>query len=265
MGGAVARASQTAVSTDRGVSETVSFVLVFALVTASVGVVYTTGVSELRSVRNAERVENAQRAFDVLADNLRDVIGGAPSRGTEIKLASATLRSADDASMNVTVDPGGDGGAPPVSWQYALSPIVYDAATGGDIRLSNGAVIRDSERGSAAVLRAPPFVVDDDRVRLALIKQEHVGPAAVGGSQTVRVRMAAGRARLFYDDASVVHDVRVNVTTPYTDAWARYYESAGFDCSETDAPDGAAPGTISCSTTAERVSVVWVRVRTSFE
>jgi len=248
---------------DRGVSETISFVLVFSLVIASVGTVYAVGVSELEATRDAERVENAQRAFDVLADNVRDVIEGAPSRGTEVKLADATVRSVDDARMNVTVDPAGEA---PRFWEFSSSPLVYDAATGGEIRLSHGAVVRDSDRGGASVVRGPPLIVDDDRVHLTLLRQEHVGSAAIGGSQTVRIRTAGSRARRFYDEDGVAHDVRVNVTTPYTDAWARQYESSGFDCTEVSEPSANASGRISCSVSdVDRVTVVWIRVTTSFE
>ncbi|MDQ2053003.1 hypothetical protein [Halobellus sp. H-GB7] len=249
---------------ERAVSETVSFVLVFALVVASVGTVYAVGVSELETARDAERVENAQRAFDVLADNLRDITEGAPSRGTEVKLSEATLRSVDDASMNVTVDPDG---ASPTYWEYALSPIVYDVEAGGEIRLSNGAVLRDSERSGSAVVRGPPLIVDDDHIQLTLIRQEHVGSAVTGGSQTVRVRMAATRSRLFYDNESVNHEmVRVNVTTPYTDAWGRHYESAGFACTEISEPAPGTPGRVSCTVNdVDRVTVIWVRVTTAFE
>ncbi len=249
---------------DRAVSETISFVLVFALVIASVGTVYAVGVEELEAARDAERVENAQRAFDVLADNVDDLREGAPSRGTEVKLAAATLRSADDARINVTVDPNGSA---PSSWEAPLSPLVYDVEAGGQVRLSNGAVLRDSARGTATVVRGPPLVIDDDRVLLTIVKQEHVGSTAVGGDRTVRVRAAASRPRRFYDNESVTHDsVRVNVTTPYTDAWSRHYESVGFACTEVDAPGPNAPGTVSCTVNdVDRVTVVWLRVTTEFE
>ncbi|WP_049987932.1 DUF7289 family protein [Halobellus rufus] len=249
---------------DRAVSETVSFILVFALVVASVGTVYAVGVSELEQTRDAERVENAERAFDVLADNLRDVLDGAPSRGTEVKLADATIRSADDARMNVTVEPDG---ASEEWWNFSLRPLVYEAAAGGEVRLSSGAVLRDSPDGGASVVRGPPLIVDgDDGVRLTLVKSEHVGTEAVGGSQTVRVRTAASRPRLFYDREGG-HDVTVNLTTPYTDAWERQYESAGFDdCTEVREPTPDSSGKLSCRISdVDRVTVVWVRITTSFE
>ncbi|RLM90208.1 hypothetical protein D3D02_05420 [Halobellus sp. Atlit-38R] len=251
--------------TDRAVSETISFILVFSLVVASVGTIYAVGVSELEQTRDAERIENAERAFDVLADNLRDVLDGAPSRGTEVRLADATVSSVDDATMNVTIDP--DSGPAPDPLPIRLRPLVYEAAAGGEIRLSNGAVLRDSARGEASVVRGPPLIVDGgDRVRLTLIKQEHVGTTAVGGSQTVRIRAAASRPRLFYD-AEGGHNISVNLTTPYTDAWARQYESAGFDnCTEVTEPTAGSPGKLSCNVSdVDRVTVVWVRVTTSFE
>ena len=252
---------------ERGVSETVSFVLVFALVVASVGTVYAVGVSELEATRDAERVENAQRAFDVLADNLDDLLEGAPSRGTEVKLAEATLRSTDDARVNVTVDPNGSA---PSSWESSLSPLVYDVQSGGQVRLSNGAVLRDSARGTATVVRGPPLVIDDDRVLVTIVKQEHVGSAAVGGDRTIRIRMDASRPRRFYDNESVDFDmVRVNVTTPYTDAWGRHYESVGFDCTEVAAPTADSSGRVSCTvenvSDIDRVTVVWLRTTTEFE
>jgi hypothetical protein len=250
---------------DRAVSETISFVLVFGLVVASVGTVYAIGVSDLEATRDAERVENAQRAFDVLADNVADLREGAPSRGTEVKLAESTLRSTDDARLNVTVDPGG--GATPVSWEAPLSPLVYDVEAGGEVRLSNGAVVRDSGAGGASVIRGPPLVVDDDRVHITMLKAEHVGSVAVGGDRTVRIRTAAGRPRLFYDNDSVTHDtVYVNLTTPYPDAWGRHYESVGFACTELAAATPDTPGEVSCRVDdVDRVTVVWMRVTTSFE
>jgi hypothetical protein len=254
---------------DRGVSETISFVLVFALVVASVGTVYAFGVSELEATRDAERVENAQRAFDVLADNLNDLLEGAPSRGTEVKLAEATLRSADDAAINVTVNTA-DGTQAYTSEQMLLSPLVYDVQAGGQVRLSNGAVLRDSERGTETVVRGPPIVVDDDRVLITMIKHEHVGTQAVGGDRTVRIRMAASRPERRYDNETAEFDmIRVNVTTPYTDAWGRHYDSVGFDCNETEAPTANSSGQVSCTvenaSDVDRVTVVRLRVTTEFE
>jgi hypothetical protein len=252
------------------VSETISFVLVFGLVVASVGTVYAIGVSDLEATRDAERVENAQRAFDVLADNVDDLRKGAPSRGTEVKLAESTLRSTDDARMNVTVTSGNTQVFPQESSEGSpvrLRPLVYDVQAGGEIRLSNGAVIRDSGAGGATVVRGPPLVVDDDRVHITMLKGEHVGSAAIGGDRTVRVRTEVGRTEVRYHNESVANGtVHVNLTTPYPEAWARHYKSVGFTCPELATPMPDASGEVSCHVNnVDRVTVVRLRMVTTFE
>ena len=77
---------------DRSQSDVLGFVFVFAIVVSTIGLVFATGFTGLQDARDFERVNNAERAFEVLRDNVGDMIyRGAPSRVTEIKLASASL------------------------------------------------------------------------------------------------------------------------------------------------------------------------------
>ena len=87
----------------RGASETIGFVLVFSLIVLTVGVVLTVGYTGLQDARDAERVNNAERAFDVLADNIEDITDrGAPSRGTEIRLAEAAIGPGAPTHINIS-------------------------------------------------------------------------------------------------------------------------------------------------------------------
>ena len=80
----------------RGVSEIVGFILVFSLVLGTITLVYASGLSGLDDTRDAERITNAERAFDVLANNFQQMgRGEAPNRATEIKLAEAQLSVRD--------------------------------------------------------------------------------------------------------------------------------------------------------------------------
>ena len=68
----------------RGVSEVISFVLVFSLIAATVALVYVSGIGGLESTRSSQRVTNAERAFDVLHDNIANIHRRCtPSRATE--------------------------------------------------------------------------------------------------------------------------------------------------------------------------------------
>ncbi len=214
----------------RGVSEVLGFVLVFSLVVASVGIVYTVGVGGLQDVRDAERVTNAERAFDVLAENNDAVLRGeAPSRGTEIQLADADLRVADPVVMNVTGTTA-DGTDETITGDRRLHPVEYSA---GDERLRyvGGAVIRESGDG-AVMLRDPPFVLEDTRALIPLYETRPGDRTAVGGDVTTRVRIfrtAPPTVQVPDRERYVNVTVRMNTTSP--EPWAEYFEGQGFACS----------------------------------
>jgi hypothetical protein len=227
----------------RGASELLSFVLVFSLVTATVGYVYVGGISGLSDRRDAERVNNAERAFDVLADSLGDLShGGAPSRATEIRLADARLSAGDPVVVNVTgnwsdgteVDSGRN-----FTIENELDPIVYDGGTDARLVYANGAVLRQQSGGSV-MLRSPEAVVRDDRVVLPIVETS-VESGAVAGSTTVRIR--ADRAGTTLVDAERdrgSYDLTIRIETPRADAWKRYLEAKGTTCSiETGPPRNA--------------------------
>ncbi len=77
---------------DRGQTETLGFALIFALMISSVVITFTAGYAGLQDVRDIERTNNAERAFEVFADNIGDITqNSAPSRATEMKLSDARL------------------------------------------------------------------------------------------------------------------------------------------------------------------------------
>ncbi|PSP55194.1 hypothetical protein BRC82_06715 [Halobacteriales archaeon QS_1_67_19] len=232
-------------SADRAVSETIGFVFVFALVTASVGVVYTAGIGGLADAREDEQLTNAVRAFDVLADNVDDVAeSGAPSRATELKLKDSTLRYGEQIRIAVQVnDTASDANA---SYATTTRPLVYDAPA-GEVVFAGGATFRVDD-GNAAMRAEPGFVVGDGESNVSMIPLLTVYPrgsgGGIGGSSTVLVvayRKSAGHATPFETgldpDAS---DARVNVTveSPRADAWGWYFETRGMERVAAESGDG---------------------------
>ncbi len=229
---------------DRAVSDVLGFVLIFALVTATVGVVYTTGLAGLQDARTNERIENAERAFDVLASSVDDEIRrNAPSRATEIRLADARLAYGDPVAFNVTFVDSGD------FYTASTRPVVY-SADGGRVVYEAGAVVRDQDDGERMV-REPPMTFGD-AVVVPLVVTRASGPSAVGGSRTVLVRTEAAKRRVFASRTAAPGtdvEVRVNVTSPRAPAWQRYFEAeAGASCS-------LAGDTAVCEFEADRVIV----------
>lgn len=178
---------------DRGVSEVISFALIFSLIVATVALVYVSGIGGLEDTRASERITNAERAFDVLADNIADIHReGAPSRATEIKLADARLQFGDSTritvqveNLNETLTEGGN------TSTVTIDPIVYSSDSGPKLVYSNGGVFRQ-DRGGTVVNRRPSFLFPDDggerTAVVPAIQTRNVGPDSTGSQRTILVR-----------------------------------------------------------------------------
>lgn len=214
---------------DRGVSDVIGFVLVFSLVVASVAVVSVSGVDTLQTARDAEQLENAERAFDVLADNVADLHRrGAPSRATEMSLGQAQLKTGDPIVMNVTVNETGAASPTPVLNRTAR-PIVYSGNRDRQLVYEAGAVFRVNRDGGL-MTRQPPFVIADDRVLLSVLTIRSESTQSLGGSSVlVRTDHRGAAVRHASSDGSV-QNVTIRVESPRASVWADYFEDSGFDC-----------------------------------
>ncbi|UIO98516.1 hypothetical protein Hbl1158_08055 [Halobaculum sp. CBA1158] len=223
----------------RGQSDAIGFVLVFSLIVLTVGTVYAAGYPALEAFRTSEQLENMERAFDVLDDNVDDIVReGAPSRATEIKLNGGTLAVRERSTVTITAvnEETGENFTVPA----ATRPITY---TDGDTTVASsfGAVFR-SDDGAAVMRDDPGWLVDDDRAVIPLVVTSRSGErGAIGGQSTVLVAMEA-TSRGVADEmtAGDGHVVRVNVTveSPRVDAWKRYFESLDMTPVDGDASDG---------------------------
>jgi hypothetical protein len=191
---------------DRGVSEVISFALVFSLIVATVALVYVSGIGGLEATRSGEQVNNAERAFDVLADNIQDIHReGAPSRATEVKLSDAQMEFGDSTRINITIrNKAGDN----VS-VVEYDPIVYSADSGTDLTYANGALFRE-DRSGTVLNREPSFLLSYDSnsdrktMILPVIQTRTAGPKSLGGQRTVLVRtlLATREVTIAQDDPS---------------------------------------------------------------
>lgn len=225
---------------DRAVSETIGFVLAFALVTASVGVVYTAGIGGLEDAQEDEQLTNAVRAFEVLADNVADIQrDGAPSRATELKLQGASVGFGARAQFVVQVNHTElhDVNA---TYEASARPLVYDDDA-GSVVYSGGAIFR-VEADWTAMDVEPGFVLDDDRAVVPFLVTYPQGDGGIGGDSTVLVvahRQSSGlEGRVDLDEDADPARVNVTVASPRAAAWARYFEDAGLTAIDGDPSDG---------------------------
>lgn len=245
--------------TERGQSEVVGFLLVFALALATMTLITVAGVDGLRDVRDAERVNNADRAFDVLAENVDDLVEqGVSSQATEVSLADARLAFGDPITVTVSGEQASDPDEE-FSYAFAVRPIVYESGDGERIVSAGGATFRGGRSGTV-MREGPPFLLSPERSNVLVVQTRQVGqPSAVAGSSTVLVRTELAESDLYRLNATT-YDLTVEVDSPRAAAWGRYLEDQpGTSCG---APSG---GSVSCSLTTDHVSVTVARVNVLFE
>jgi FlaG/FlaF family flagellin (archaellin) len=214
------RTRSTVGSDNRAVSDVVGYVLIFSLITLSVGVITVGGFSTLEDRQDAERINNAERAFDVFAANMEDVYrDGAPSRATEMRLSGGTLRYGEP--VNITV---ADTDSPDTNATIQTTPLVY-ADGGTEIIYVAGAIIRN-EGDSAVMIRDPPFRFGPDQRLVPLVQTiDFPGVTTISADGTVRIRTISVERTATPDPGlSEADEIQIDVTTPRTDVWERYFE-----------------------------------------
>lgn len=214
---------------ERGQSETLGFVFVFALITLSIGVVFTTGIAGLDDAREAEQVNNVERAFDVLADNIDDLDRhGVPSRATEVRVGGGVLRIGEPVTFTLNATDSSDPDRN-VTLSTDVRPIVYEADDGTEIVYVNGALIRNE--GNAIVLTEPDWMVTDEHAVVPMIAT-YGSRSAVGDGATVLVvteLRSQSVARQLTTDDSGTAEVNITVESSRADAWESYFQQEGFE------------------------------------
>lgn len=220
------------VADTRGVSEVIGFVLVFSLIVGTISLVYVGGLSGLDDTRDAERVNNAERAFDVMANNFQQMgRGDAPNRATEIKLAEAQLSTSTNRLIGVN--------ASEMNTSANANPVTIRYDTAGDTTLvyENGAVIRVDD-DSAVMRREPDFLFNDDKIVIRYISLRGAGQGVGGTASTVLVRAERINIKVLANRGTST-DVNITMQThpDRAEVWKDYYRSE----IEAVTPDGTSP------------------------
>lgn len=237
----------------RAVSELIGFIMIFALVLGTISIVYVAGIGSLDDTRDAERMQNAERAFDVLADNLQELgRGEAPNRATEIRLSDAQLSMEERYRIRFKVDGTTESEAAP-------RPIVFDGGTGTRIVYEQGAVIRNDQDGGVRMIREPDYLFHADRTVVRHVEPRG-GQQSVGGTTTALVRAERNTPRLVYgqDVSGSTVELEMETTAGRAPAWVAYFESRPTvvdDCSWPDDESGDTLVTISCGFEADELYV----------
>ncbi|ADB59846.1 hypothetical protein Htur_0952 [Haloterrigena turkmenica DSM 5511] len=152
---------------DRGISEVVAFILTFAIILGSVGLLYTTAFGAMMDYQENEQETNAVRAMDSLTDNFNDVLrsNGVNQRYGELSLRDGRITTGNGGTaLNISIngsDPIGTDGGDQRFAGYGdgvtaeLGEFAYESDDDDDtIAYEGGGLVRGDETGSV-VLREP--------------------------------------------------------------------------------------------------------------
>lgn len=230
-------------------NDVLGFVLAFAVVVATVGIGSTAGFSTLQDVRDTERVNNAERTFELLWDHVADVIGGsAPSRTTESNLPDRRVSFGDPVRISISETDGG------FVTTRTIDPIVYRSGAGTRIVYAAGAIIR-RQHGGGTVTHPPGFVLSAKRAVIPIVETRGVRPGVTGGDATVFFRTTIDRRKILYTNRNHPVTLWVNITTPRTSAWHDYLGGRSDVACEP-----VSSGTVTCRITTRRAYVIRVGV-----
>jgi len=214
------------VELDRAVSDLVGFVLVFSLVISVVAIISVGGLNALQTARDAEQVNNAERAFEVLSDNVDDVVRrDAPSRATEISLSENSIRLADPIQVEVR-DPNQSDPTFLENRTFQPHPIIYDAG-GTELVYVMGAVFRVESDGGGTVLESWSPVLEPERTHIPVVDTASAtdGNPSIQGSTVLVHAIANSRRVAVGDESGQFDDVWINITSPRRDLWLRMLDS----------------------------------------
>lgn len=218
------------VADDRGVSETIGFVLSFSLTILMVGLVYTAGTGVIGDLGRAEQADNAEFAVEALAESLRTLERGDPARASEIRLGGGSLSYTDGTTVSIRVTP-----EPSASWStvtYSLDPNRLAYRTGEtSVAFEAGGVIRtDGDR--SVLLRRPSVRCGPGYAVVSVVTMKNVGSnERVGGDGSAVIEARTESADLLFPHtasatAGEAASVSLAFSGPGTAAYDRSFAEA---------------------------------------
>ncbi|MFC6718531.1 hypothetical protein ACFQGT_01025 [Natrialbaceae archaeon GCM10025810] len=254
---------------ERGISEVLAFIFVFAIIITSVGVLYSVGFSSMNDYQENEQLRNAERAMEALGDNFDDIHrhAGVGQRHGELSLRQGTV-VVDDESTQMNVTAGSEG---PIFEDENASFVdgdnvtlgTFEYRTGSDwIAYQGSGLFRGDDSGSA-VLEVPPIrKTDEGTLVVSMVAIESDGRSLQSGEMTgftatdTDERVAVTDSSL--DDENVT--ITIHPEPGYETGWVRALERAG---AETEPEFDETDGTIEAEFTdidAYTVNVVGIEI-----
>jgi len=250
---------------NRGVSEVVGYVLMFAITLLALSTVVFFGVGALDEARSSVVTDSGEFAMQTLESDLHALYrGSATTRVTEISAAQASIESGETTTIRIDAEVGG---TTELDATRSFRPIVYrtdDAA----IAYENTLVARTQTDGAVAVTESL-VTTSTEEVVLPVVLTVPVDENASAGSTTgVRLRRNGSTGAVVRQSGASPVSVTLEVLTTEkrADVWerelsARFEGLPGPGCSR---PGGPSDTEVQCQFETDTLVVSFVTVEYDF-
>ncbi len=194
-------------ATDRGVSDTLGFILIFSVIVTSIGITYAFGVPAVGDLQEHQQSESAITAFRALAVGLDDIQHDrAPSRAMDLDLGGRTLGISDETTLEIRIN---DSTVATID-----GALVYGGGRATEIAYHGGGVLRQ-DNGVGAFRSDPRLYCANGRVLVSVVELRS-SQQAVYTQRSVRVR--AVRQGVQTQEVTG-GEVQIKATGKYAEAW----------------------------------------------
>lgn len=230
---------------EEGVSEALSYVLIFGLMSIGAAIIYLQGTPAIQSMEERQINENSERAMLLMQERLDEMIQqDAPSRTVSMEAhdMSLSVGGREAGSVNITARSGGDR----IEYNSTFEPVYVETET-RVILYENGAVISGVSDEGWGMVSDPSWAVstnESDYVRSALLRTvATTGDRQISATQT-RVRFSFESVAEETDAESGIDELNITVSSPRDEAWEMYFNRLNRSIEGGDV-DGSVDGSVS--------------------
>ena len=228
---------------DRGVSEVLGFILVFAIILGSVTLLSMTGFQAMQNYQEGEQLRNAERAMEAFAENANDVMryDGIDTRRGELSLQEGTVRtSGSGTELNITIEKTGSTVDIPEDEfsSYGTGDTVnigeFTYTVDNDrIAYEGGGVVRGDDSGSV-FLKRPQLRCDAETAVISLVTISADDRSIQSSGQVGFTVSEENRTSRVYTEVNKI-SIDVDSDSQNPDAWNSTLEDWDNDPNDGDA------------------------------
>ena len=215
-----------------GVSPVIGIILILSIVMVSVGIIYTTGIPFIDTMKYNTQVSNAQNSFSVLQNDVLEIINGPVTgagmgRITKVEMGGGSI-FVEPNNTEIQIDHS-DGSIPvavpgTITYMYKSRSVVFE----------NGAVF--SKYTTSSFMEMDPLIYASDLGSGNIGLMIHIinvtgANSSTGGDGTGKIRTSfEDRVNLYSGE---VTSVNITISSQNNDSWERYFNDFNDTLSDT--------------------------------